>query len=205
VPGTHEAGLAAHGFNVVAGADEAGRGACAGPLVAAAVILPVEPIAGIADSKKLTAAAREKMFRQITERALGCATVVVEAAEIDEIGIQRANLDALRRALLRLDPAPQFALIDGFGLDGLPFPSLGVWKGDQVAECVSAASIVAKVTRDRIMDRLAQECPGYGFEVHKGYGTAAHQAALEALGPSRAHRLSFDNVRAAMTGSVDGR
>ncbi|MDR1431999.1 MAG: ribonuclease HII [Propionibacteriaceae bacterium] len=185
------------GFSLIAGADEAGRGACAGPLVAAAVIWPRIDLPGIVDSKKLTAAARAEAYTRITDHALAWACVAVPAAECDRLGIQQANLSALRRAILRLSPSPEYAVIDGFGLDGLPCPSLGIWKGDQVAVCVSAASIVAKVTRDRMMDQLQLEYPEYGFDVHKGYCTKAHQQVLDRLGPCPEHRLSFDNVPAA--------
>jgi ribonuclease HII len=196
----YEQQLAAAGFRLIAGADEAGRGSCAGPLVAAAVIWPAAGagVEGVDDSKKLTPMARDRALERIQREALAWSVVEVSAAECDELGIQSANITALRRALLRLDPAPDFALLDGFAVDGLPFPSLGVWKGDQVAFCVSAASIIAKVTRDRIMDRLDSEYPGYGFAIHKGYVTAAHSAALGKLGPSPVHRLSFGNVAKSM-------
>ncbi|MDR1767810.1 MAG: ribonuclease HII [Propionibacteriaceae bacterium] len=190
----HEESLRAAGFNLVAGADEAGRGACAGPLVAAAVILPDGGVAGARDSKQLSPAQRETLYEAIVQRAVAWSVAVVEAGECDAWGMQAANLAALRRALLKLDPPPDFAIVDGFGVDGLPFPSLGVWKGDQVAGCVSAASILAKVTRDRMMRRLHEDYPAYGFDEHFGYCTASHQARLEELGPSPAHRLSFANV-----------
>ncbi|MDR1236831.1 MAG: ribonuclease HII [Propionibacteriaceae bacterium] len=194
---SYERELFAAGFSLIAGADEAGRGACAGPLVAAAVIWPQLDLLGITDSKKLTPAARTAAFAEITSHALAWASVAVPAPECDRLGIQQANLSALRRAVLRLSPSPEYVVIDGFGLDGLPCPSLGVWKGDQVAACVSAASIVAKVTRDRMMEQLHLEYPGYGFDVHKGYCTKTHQQALDRLGPCPAHRFSFDNVPAA--------
>jgi ribonuclease HII len=183
------------GFELVAGADEAGRGACAGPLVAAAVILdPDAPILGLDDSKRLTPAARERLYARITESALAWSVVSVPPAECDRAGMQAANLAALRRAVTRLDPAPDFALVDGFAVDGLGLPSLGVWKGDQVAPCVSAASIVAKVTRDRTMAALADTYPEYRFDIHKGYCTELHQGLLEAHGPSPVHRWCFKNV-----------
>ncbi|SCQ72380.1 Ribonuclease HII [Propionibacterium freudenreichii] len=196
----YEQALAASGFGPVAGADEAGRGACAGPLVAAAVVLSEDPqdhIEDLHDSKTLTARRRERAFDQIKAHALSWSVVCVGPAECDRLGMQEADLQGLRRALLRLDPSPGFALTDGFAVAGLPVPGLGMWKGDRVCACVSAASIVAKVTRDRLMVRAAQQFPGYGFEIHKGYATKLHQERLEALGPSAIHRRSYANVRRA--------
>ena len=194
---SYELALSSHGFSPIAGADEAGRGASAGPLVAAAVILD-EQILGLTDSKKLTPRSRDRLFTQIIERAKAVAVVRVEAAECDSLGLQEANLQALRRALLQLDPLPEFALVDGYQVGGIGFPTLAIWKGDQVAPCVSAASVVAKVTRDRIMEELDARHPGYGFAVHKGYNTAMHQSALESLGPCSIHRMSYSNVRRAI-------
>jgi len=190
----YERYLRAAGFGLVAGADEAGRGACAGPLVAAAVILGDDVPKGLDDSKRLTPARRDALYDAIMSCATAVACVRIEAAECDRIGIQRADLQALRQAVQALDPAPDFAVTDGFAVPGLPCPSVGMWKGDRVVACVSAASIIAKVTRDRVMTALAAELPGYGFETHKGYATAAHQAAIDALGPSREHRLTYRNV-----------
>lgn len=193
----YERSLVAAGFGPVAGADEAGRGACAGPLVAAAVILDPtrgREIIGLTDSKKLTAARREWLYRIIIERAVAWSCVEIPPAQCDELGMQEADLQGLRRALLRLDPAPGFALTDGFPVAGLDCPGLAVWKGDQVAACVSAASIVAKITRDRIMVGYDRDYPGYGFAGHKGYCTAVHQARLEDHGPCPIHRLSYQNV-----------
>ena len=181
------------GFALVAGADEAGRGACAGPLVAAAVILGRRVPPGLDDSKRLTPARREALCDAIMASARAVAVVFVEPAECDA-GIQQADLRALRDAVCALDPAPDFAITDGFAVPGLPCPSVGMWKGDQVVRSVSAASIVAKVARDAAMVALDAQYPGYGFAVHKGYATPNHQAALEALGPSPQHRLSFRNV-----------
>lgn len=179
----------------VAGVDEAGRGACAGPLVAAACVLPpTRPVPGLRDSKLLTAVARDRVHDEILARALAWSVVVLEADEVDARGVHQANLAALRRAVHRLDPAPRYVLTDGFDVDGLGVPSLAVWKGDRVAACIAAASVLAKVTRDRLMMAADAEHPGYGLAVHKGYNTAAHQAALERLGPSPIHRMSFSNV-----------
>jgi len=186
------------GFSLVGGADEAGRGACAGPLVAAAVILGDAPLPGLNDSKKLTPARREVLFDQIWASAIAVGVARIEASECDQLGIQQADLLGLRRAVLVLDPCPDFVVTDGFAVPGLPCPSLGMWKGDQAVACVSAASIIAKVTRDRIMDEMALDYPGYGFETHKGYATALHQAAIDRLGPCPQHRLSYRNVAQAM-------
>lgn len=188
------------GFDRVAGADEAGRGACAGPLVAAAVVLPPGrrgEVPGLADSKLLTAAARERVEREVLDRAESWSVVVVPPAEVDERGLHVVNVAALRAAVTRLAPWPSYVLTDGFPVPGLPAPALAVWKGDRVAACVAAASVLAKVARDRLMVQLAQEHPGYGFEVHKGYATAEHQQALRQRGPSPVHRFSYANVAAA--------
>lgn len=193
----YERALARAGLGPVAGADEAGRGACAGPLVAAAVVLtdsPARRISLLRDSKLLSAVQRERAYAEIIDKAAAWSVVALSPQECDRLGMHVANIQALRRALLRLDVTPRYVLTDGFGVDGLGTPGLAVWKGDRVAACVAAASIVAKVTRDRLMVALAERWPGYGFEVHKGYSTAAHQAALETHGPCPEHRLRFDNV-----------
>jgi ribonuclease HII len=185
------------GFGRVAGVDEAGRGALAGPLVAAAVILdPLTAIDGLADSKLLTPARRAELAAEIEQAALAIAVVRVGPDSIDRVGLQRCNLALLARALRTLPGGFDYGLADGFPLRGLPAPVLGVRKGDQVAACVAAASIVAKVTRDRIMVGAARRFRGYGFERHKGYGTDWHWDALRRLGPSAYHRLSFAGVAA---------
>lgn len=196
----YETALRRAGLGPVAGADEAGRGACAGPLVAAAVILDERPgrrIEGLRDSKLLAPAARERLYSLITERALAWACVSVEASECDRLGMQEADLQGLRRALCRLDTAPGFVITDGFAVAGLTTPALGMWKADRVCASVAAASIVAKVTRDRIMVAADALFPGYGFAVHKGYVTALHQRRLDSLGPCALHRRSYANVRRA--------
>lgn len=191
----YERALVRAGLGPVAGADEAGRGACAGPLVAAAVILdPTRPIAGLDDSKVLSEATRERLFEEISRRASAVAVAVVEADECDRLGMHQADLQGLRRAVGRLEVAPNFVLTDGFAVDGLGVPGLAMWKGDKVAACVSAASIIAKVTRDRIMVAHDASYPAYGFAVHKGYCTSVHQSALDRHGPSAIHRWCFDNV-----------
>jgi ribonuclease HII len=186
------------GFGRVAGADEAGRGALAGPLVAAAVILPAgHGIEGLADSKLLTPARRAELAVQIQQLALAISVAKVGPERIDLHGLQRSNLALLARVLRTLPGGYDYGLADGFPIPRMPAPVLGVRKGDQVVECVAAASILAKVTRDRIMTRAARRYPGYGFERHKGYGTDEHWAALRALGPTAYHRHSFAGVAAA--------
>jgi ribonuclease HII len=189
------------GFAPVAGADEAGRGACAGPLVVGACILPAGrrgTIDELADSKLLTPAARDRVYDRVLARAESWSVVVIPAAEVDRIGLHVANLAGMRRALARLDPAPAYALTDGFPVRGIGIPGLGVWKGDRVAACVAAASVLAKVTRDRIMIEMHDRFPSYGFAIHKGYVTPAHAAALTAYGPCAEHRRSYVNVRRAL-------
>ena len=192
--------LIAAGLGPVAGADEAGRGACAGPLVAAAVILSADPrdeIDGLDDSKALSPSKRDRLYPLIFARAAAVSWVAVEARDCDRMGLQAANLHALRTAVQGLGIAPGFVITDGFAVDGLGAPSLGMWKADQVVACVSAASIVAKVTRDRIMDDLDEIYPGYEFARHKGYATALHQRRLEELGPCPQHRMNYGNVARA--------
>ena len=196
----YERALRRAGFGLVAGADEAGRGACAGPLVAASVILGSTPgaqVRGLKDSKLLSPAQRERCYDEIMAKALSWSVVLVEPTECDRLGMHVANLQALRRAVLRLEVAPDFVLTDGFGVDGLGAPSLAVWKGDAVAGCVAAASVVAKVTRDRIMAQAHEAWPHYRFDVHKGYCTPLHQQHLDAHGPCAIHRNCFVNVRRA--------
>lgn len=181
--------LAAQGFARVAGADEAGRGALAGPLVAAAVILPADfDIDGIDDSKLLTEPQREAAYGRIVERAAWIACKA-EPGAIDSRGLHRSNIALLRRAAKALEP--DYVLTDGFPVPRIPCPSIGVKKGDAVSVSVAAASIVAKVTRDRIMRRLHRRYPAFGFDHNKGYGTPEHLDALERHGPTPVHRMSF--------------
>lgn len=192
---SYERALHRAGLGPVAGADEAGRGACAGPLVAAAVILdPAKPISGLDDSKALTAKSRERLYEEIQRRAVAVAVALVSPEECDELGMHQADLHGLRRAVGRLDVAANFVITDGFPVDGLGVPGVAMWKGDKVSACVSAASIIAKVTRDRIMTDYHDQYPAYGFAIHKGYCTSVHQTALDAVGPSVIHRWCFDNV-----------
>lgn len=201
----YERALRRVGLAPIAGVDEAGRGACAGPLVAAAVILPETAagiVPGLADSKLLTAKARERCYQQVVRRALAWSVVVIEAGECDQLGMHVANVEALRRALARLDERPSYVLTDGFPVDGLGVPGLAVWKGDRVVGCIAAASVIAKVTRDRIMTSMHDVYPEYDFALHKGYVTKEHQQALDLHGPCPQHRQRFVNVRRA--GSIAG-
>lgn len=187
-----EAGLAP-----VAGVDEAGRGACAGPLVIASVILrdiKANALRDLKDSKELTESKREELFPVIKEEALSISVIIVPPNEIDERGVHAANLDGMRRAVQTLDLAPNYVLTDGYAIAGISTPSLAIWKGDQVAPSISAASVIAKVTRDHIMSELDLEYPGYGFAKHKGYITSAHTKALAELGVSEIHRRSYANI-----------
>jgi ribonuclease HII len=192
--------LRRRGFSAVAGADEAGRGACAGPLVAAACVLPAGRrgrVPGLADSKLLTAAARERVYAEVVDRAVAWSVVVMPVEDLDARGMHVTNIEALRRAVWNLDPQPDYVLTDGFPVSGLARPGLAVWKGDRVAACVAAASVLAKVTRDRIMLELHEKWPEYDFAGHKGYITDVHSAALERHGPCPEHRMRFVNVRSA--------
>jgi ribonuclease HII len=185
------------GITPIAGVDEAGRGACAGPLLVAAVILrdPFAPeLALLRDSKELSSRVREEIFEIVREQAIAISVVEIPVEEVDKRGVHVANLEGMRRAVLGLSIPPQFVLTDGYPIPGLGVPSLGVWKGDQVVHTISAASIIAKVTRDRLMRDLDVRFPEYGFARHKGYITAAHTAALVAYGPSVVHRHSFSNI-----------
>ena len=197
----YEKRLWAQGYCRVAGLDEAGRGAWAGPVVAAAVILPPDEtgwrqrLAGVRDSKMLTAAQREALLEAIQEHALALGTGAVSPAEIDAWGIVPATRKAMALALQALSPAADYLLIDYLPLPDVSLPQHSLPKGDVQVLSIAAASIVAKVSRDRLMVELEGRFPGYGFARHKGYGTAQHQAALAALGPSAIHRLSFAPLR----------
>ena len=205
----YERVLVRAGLGPVAGIDEAGRGACAGPLVVAAVAIDRwngDSLAGIADSKALTARARESAYRKIVHSALAWHVVVIEPGEIDRLGLHVCNVAGMRRALAGLTASPGYVLTDGFVVPGLAVPALAMWKGDQVAVSVAAASIVAKVTRDKIMTGLHTDYPDYGFARHKGYSTPSHMAALDRCGPSPIHRRSFVNVscRLEVAGRLGG-
>ncbi|MGH8457159.1 MAG: ribonuclease HII [Stenotrophobium sp.] len=177
---------------LIAGVDEAGRGCLAGPVYSAAVILPADHgIEGLNDSKKLSAARRERLFVLIQARALACAIARAEPREIDDINILQASLLAMRRAVDALAIAPQEAWVDGNQPPRLRCKVTTVIGGDALHPCIMAASILAKVARDREMERLDTEYPGYGFARHKGYGTAVHMQALRTLGVTPIHRMSF--------------
>ncbi|HEX4430026.1 MAG TPA: ribonuclease HII [Frankiaceae bacterium] len=196
----YERALRRVGFQHVAGVDEAGRGACAGPLVVAAVVLPEGrrgEIPGLADSKLLTAEQRESAYAQVIARATAWSACVIPTAEVDRRGVHQANVAGMRRAVAGLSVLPGYTLTDGFPIPGMPSPSCAVWKGDQVIGCVAAASVVAKVTRDRMMRELDTRFPQYAFASHKGYCTPEHDAMLQAHGPCDEHRYSFVNVRNA--------
>lgn len=194
---TEEAKFQRVGHRHVAGADEVGKGAWAGPLVAAAVILPEDFDAeGIRDSKQLSAKEREAAFVRITKDAVAWRVHIVEVPEIDRRGIGEANRIALTESIRHLAVAPHAAVIDAVLLN-LPVPSKSIIRGDEKETAIAAASIVAKVVRDRIMDLLDREHPSYGFAVHKGYGTPRHAAALREFGPSPIHRTSFSPVKVA--------
>jgi ribonuclease HII len=200
---SYERVLARAGLSPVAGIDEAGRGACAGPLVVAAVAFKHRKLAGlrgVADSKALTAAAREKAYAQVVGTALAWHVVVIPSAEIDQLGLHVCNIAGMRRALAGLTCQPAYVLTDGFPVRGLGVPALAMWKGDEVAACVAAASVIAKVTRDRLMREVHLRYPAYGFARHKGYSTPGHMKALTAHGPCPEHRRSFVNVSGVACG-----
>ena len=189
------------GITPLAGVDEAGRGACAGPLVIASVVLAdpfVPELAKVRDSKDVSEAEREKLFDLVTSAALSISVITVPAAEVDSRGVHAANLDGMRRAVQGLSVTPNYVLTDGYAIEGLAIPNVAVWKGDQVVTCISAASIIAKVTRDRIMRDLNITFPGYGFAKHKGYITKVHTEALQEHGPFIEHRRSFANIAALL-------
>jgi ribonuclease HII len=189
---TVENELRRRGFVHVAGVDEVGRGCLAGPVVAAAVILQAdEYVPGVADSKVLTAADRERLFPEITRAAVAWAAAVVSADEIDRLNIHRASLEAMRQAIGSLVPLPGFVLVDGFRIPDLVMPQRPIIGGDRRSTAIAAASILAKVTRDRLMLELHALDPRYGFDRHKGYATKDHLDAVGRYGYSPAHRRSF--------------
>ena len=183
------------GYGLIAGVDEAGRGPLAGPVVAAAVILPHgTKLDGVRDSKKMTPRAREEAFSLIQNHALASGIGVVSRDYIDEFNILKAALEAMKLAVLALDPQPDFLLVDGINAVSLPIPGKCLKKGDQVSHTISAASVLAKVYRDRIMLAYHESYPVYGFDRNKGYGTAFHLKALRQYGPCPLHRLTFKGV-----------
>jgi len=189
--------LLAAGITKIAGVDEAGRGPCAGPLVIAAVILKdphSDLLQEVRDSKELTQAKRELLFEVVTAQSLSYSIVEVSVDEIDSLGLHKCNIEGMRRAINGLMIEPEYVLTDGYAIPGLITPNLAVWKGDQVAISISAASILAKVYRDRIMIELDKKYPNYGLANHKGYITALHTAAIKKYGVLPIHRKSFSNI-----------
>ncbi len=192
-----EASLRASGISRIAGVDEAGRGSCAGPLVVAAVILKDldSPfLSRVRDSKVLSEKVREELYDVIISESISYSIIEISPNEIDVLGLHKSNLEGMRRAVNSLSLAPEYVLTDGYPIEGLAIPNLAVWKGDQVALSISAASILAKVYRDRIMIEMDSKYPGYGFAKHKGYITVAHTDALNKLGICEIHRRSFSNI-----------
>lgn len=191
-----ERALLAEGYTLFAGIDEVGCGCLAGPVHAAAVILPLNSRLGlIRDSKTLNEKQRETLFEKIQERATAWAIASATVEEIDALNIRQAAFLAMRRAIERLSVQPEMILADGFMIPGINIPCRRFIKGDRYVKSIAAASILAKVTRDREMKVLDQTYPGYGFGIHKGYGTKMHQAALDKLGACMIHRKSFGPVR----------
>ncbi len=194
---TFEVALDKAGCGPVAGVDEAGRGACAGPITIAACCLPAQPIAALAqltDSKKLCARLRAQLFPLIKHHALTWSIVHIDAEEIDRRGIQNANIDGMRKAVAQLSHPPGYVLTDALPVPGLAVPSLPIIGGDSAARCVAAASVLAKHSRDQLMAELDRTYPQYGFAKHKGYGTQVHMEAVRRYGASPVHRYSYANV-----------
>lgn len=191
------------GLQFIAGVDEVGRGPLAGPVVAAAVILDVErPINGLADSKALSASKREALEEKIKASCIAWALGRAEVEEIDQINILQASLLAMKRAVSALSPQADYALVDGNRCPELPCPSQAIIKGDQRVESISAASIIAKVARDREMQQLDAQYPGYGLGKHMGYPTKFHIEMLNSLGVTKIHRRSYSPVRKVIEGEL---
>ncbi|NBO16441.1 MAG: ribonuclease HII [Actinobacteria bacterium] len=194
-----ESQLLQSGIKYIAGVDEAGRGPCAGPLVVAAVILK-DPLSSalkdVKDSKQLTSLQRDQLFELVKSNSLSYSIIEISAEEIDMLGLHKCNVEGMRRAINALDTCADYVLTDGYSIPGLTIPNLAIWKGDQVAISISAASILAKVYRDRIMIELDKRYPKYGLANHKGYITASHTAAIKEFGVLPIHRKSFANIAA---------
>jgi ribonuclease HII len=185
----------------IAGVDEAGRGPCAGPLVVAAVILKdpfSKELSQVKDSKELTEAKREQLFEIIIENCIDYNIVEISPDEIDQLGLHKCNIEGMRRAVMGLKTSAEYVLTDGYPIPGLTIPNLSVWKGDKVAISISAASILAKVYRDRIMIEMDKKYPNYGLANHKGYITALHTDAIKKYGVLPIHRKSFANISAIL-------
>lgn len=188
----YEKVLAAEGWRILCGVDEAGRGCLAGPVYAAAIILPPGlMIEGLNDSKKLTAIQRERLYDILVEKAVSYAVASASEQEIDELNILNATYLAMNRAIYKLDPAPEIALIDGNRAKGIQYPSRCIVGGDGKSALIAAASILAKVSRDRFMSELSEKYPEYAFHIHKGYGTTTHYERIRKYGPSKVHRKTF--------------
>lgn len=193
---TYEKKAASSGFLLIAGVDEAGRGPLAGPVVSAAVILPADfSVEGVNDSKKLTAAKRDRLFDRIRAEVVSVAVGIADHEEIDRLNILQASLLSMKRAVKALETPPDYLLIDGIFTLSYPTAQEAVKKGDSLSMSIAAASIIAKVTRDRIMDNYDREFPQYGFKKHKGYPTQKHREAIQQHGPSPIHRKSFSGVK----------
>ncbi|NCU78219.1 MAG: ribonuclease HII [Actinobacteria bacterium] len=194
-----ESQLLQSGIKYIAGVDEAGRGPCAGPLVVAAVILK-DPLSSalkdVKDSKQLTSLQRDQLFELVKSNSLSYSIIEISSEEIDMLGLHKCNVEGMRRAINALDTCADYVLTDGYSIPGLTIPNLAIWKGDQVAISISAASILAKVYRDRIMIELDKRYPKYGLANHKGYITASHTAAIKEFGVLPIHRKSFANIAA---------
>ena len=192
-----ERSLLDSGIKAIAGVDEAGRGACAGPLVVAALILknPNDPsLRQVRDSKLLSPIQREDLYEVILDQVCAHAIIEISSEEIDTRGLHKSNIEGMRRAVNALGVTPDYVLTDGYEVPGMSHPNLAVWKGDQVALTISAASIIAKVYRDRLMIELDRKYPGYGLAEHKGYVTKVHSDAMKKLGITPIHRKSYANV-----------
>lgn len=197
---TYEVALSRNGLGPVAGVDEAGRGACCGPITIAACILPDNPIpelAALTDSKQLSAGMRDRLMPLVKKHALAWSVISISAADIDNCGIQHANISGMRRAVAGLSVRPGYVLIDAYQIPGLPCPSLPIIGGDAAARCIAAASVLAKQTRDEIMINMSSDYPEYGLDGHKGYSTKVHMDAVRRHGASPQHRYSYANVAKA--------
>lgn len=192
----HEKQAFASGFSTVAGVDEAGRGPLAGPVVSSAVILPTTfPVSGVKDSKKLSPKKRDQLYKKIYQYAVSVGIGIIDPAEIDRINILRASLLSMAIAVENLYPLPDYVLVDGTYRIASNLPQRAIAKGDELSISIAAASIVAKVTRDRLMERYDLEYPQFGFARHKGYPTKAHKEAIKRFGSCPIHRLSFSGVK----------
>lgn len=194
---TYEVYLEKHGLGPVAGVDEAGRGSCAGPITIAACILPSNPIKELeilTDSKKLTPSKRAELYPIVKDKALSWSILHISPQQIDQLGIQHANISGMRRAVAQLSITPNFVLTDAMRIGGIPAPVLPIIGGDGSARCIAAASVLAKESRDRLLNELGQRYPGYGLEAHKGYGTKVHMDAVRRHGATPLHRYSYANV-----------